>query len=101
MLSTMLLIARTDSESAKLISSPVDAVDHPYILGTTHAGPDVVPLAEVLANAEAAGKTGPEIDGLEGEWMAQHELCTFDEGSPAFFEVHWTEKPNFQSSFSL
>lgn len=77
----MLLIARTDSESAKLISSNVDAVDHPYILGTTHAGPDVLPLAEVLASAEASGKSGPEIDSLEGKWMAEHELCTLDEGA--------------------
>lgn len=78
----MLLIARTDSESAKLISSNVDAADHPFILGTTHAGlRDVMPLAEVLANAEARGKIGPEIDHLEAEWMAQHELCTFDQGA--------------------
>lgn len=87
MLSTMLLIARTDSESAKLISSSVDAADHPFILGTTHAGSDVVPLAEVLATAEATGKSGPEIDNLEGEWMAQHELCTFDEGPLVVFEM--------------
>lgn len=80
MLSTMLLIARTDAESAKLISSNIDAADHPYILGTTHAGADVVPLAEALANAEATGKTGPEIDQLEAEWTSGHELCTFDEG---------------------
>jgi isocitrate lyase len=84
MLSTMLLIARTDSESAKLISSNVDASDHPFILGTTHASPDVMPLAEVLANAEASGRTGPEIDRLEAEWMAQHELCTFDQGAGSF-----------------
>lgn len=79
MLSTMLLIARTDSESAKLISSNIDAADHPFILGTTHAGPEVQPLAEVLANAEASGKAGPEIDALEAAWMADHELCTFDQ----------------------
>lgn len=82
MLSTMLLIARTDSESAKLISSNVDAADHPFILGTTHA--DAVPLAEVLVKAEASGKTGSEIDHLEAEWMAQHELCTFDRGTYIF-----------------
>ena len=88
MLSTMLLIARTDSESARLISSNVDAADHPFILGTTHAGlPDVTPLAEVLANAEASGKIGPEIDHLEAEWMAQHELCTFDQGTSSFVAV--------------
>lgn len=77
LLSTMLLIARTDSESAKLISSNVDAADHPYILGTTKPG---TALAEVLASAEANGTVGSALDMLEGEWMAQHELCTFDQG---------------------
>lgn len=92
MLSTMLLIARTDSESAKLISSNVDPSDHPFILGTTHAPSDTMPLAEVLANAEASGRTGPEIDNLEAEWMAQHELCTFDQGTASFhpFELSST-----------
>jgi isocitrate lyase len=73
----MLLIARTDSESAKLISSNIDAADHPYILGTIKSG---TPLAEVLAAAEANGTVGTALDALEGEWMAQHELCTFDQG---------------------
>ncbi|KAF8320544.1 isocitrate lyase [Cantharellus anzutake] len=63
LLSTLLLIARTDSESAKLISSNIDAADHQYILGTTHT--------------DASGKTGSEIDALEIEWMGQHQLCTF------------------------
>lgn len=77
--STMLLIARTDAESAKLISSSVDPIDHPFILGSTEAG-NVKGLAEILAEAEMQGASGAEVDKLEGDWMAKHKLCTFDEG---------------------
>jgi len=78
MKSTMLLIARTDSESAKLISSTVDAADHEFILGVTKT--DSQPLAQAIAEAEAAGATGAEIDRLEAKWMEEHPLCTFNQG---------------------
>jgi len=67
MLSILLLIARTDSESAKFISSNVDAADYPFILGMTHAGPEVMPLPGIFANAEANGKIERDIDHLEAE----------------------------------
>ncbi|KAL4269182.1 Isocitrate lyase [Pleurotus pulmonarius] len=73
----MLLIARTDSESAKLLSSTVDASDHEFILGTTTQG--VKALAEVLADAEASGVSGAEIDALEQKWTASVNLCTFNQ----------------------
>lgn len=72
--STMHLIARTDSESAKLISSTVDKNDHGFILGTTKEG---TPLAEVLDDSEARGLSGAAIDKLEKEWMDAHPLSTF------------------------
>ncbi|KAK2461473.1 hypothetical protein APHAL10511_005936 [Amanita phalloides] len=75
--STMLLIARTDSESGKIISSNVDVADHEYIIGTTTKGSRA--LAEVLADAEARGASGPEIDYLEKEWTKAHALCTFNQ----------------------
>jgi isocitrate lyase len=84
--STMLLIARTDAESAKLISSTVDVDDHEFVLGTTtkdHKG-----LAQVLAEAEARGASGVEIDKLEREWTESHEICTFNQG-----EVFDAESP--------
>lgn len=77
MKSTMLLIARTDSESGKLLSSNVDVADHEFILGTTTKG---TPLAQVLAEAETRGATGAEIDRLEKEWTDSHKLCTFNQG---------------------
>ena len=78
MKSTMLLIARTDSESGKLISSNVDISDHEFIVGTTTKGTNS--LAQVLAEAEAKGATGAEIDLLEKEWTESHHMCTFNEG---------------------
>ncbi|KAM6498624.1 isocitrate lyase [Amanita muscaria] len=75
--STMLLIARTDSESGKLLSSNIDSADHEHILGTTTQ--DKRALAEVLAEAEAKGASGLEIDRVEKEWMSNHELCTFNQ----------------------
>jgi isocitrate lyase len=89
--STMLLIARTDAESGKLISSTVDVADQEHVLGTTtrsglatdgtkSAG---VPLSQVLAEAEARGVSGKDIDALEAKWTAEHDLCTFHEGRRA------------------
>ncbi|KAI5293926.1 hypothetical protein KEM52_004992 [Ascosphaera acerosa] len=71
-----LLIARTDAESGKLISSTIDVRDHEFILGTTTEGE---PLAEVLQRMEAEGKSGQEIDAFEAHWVKEHKLVTFDE----------------------
>jgi isocitrate lyase len=79
----MLLIARTDAESARLLSSTVDARDHPYIRGVRTRLPDGsqrLALAEVLDRAEAEGRGGAEIDNLEAKWLSEVRLTTFDEG---------------------
>ncbi|GAA6062564.1 hypothetical protein JCM10212_004877 [Sporobolomyces blumeae] len=74
-----LLIARTDAESAKLLSSSADARDHEFILGVeTHAGPKKA-LADEIMHAGLEGKSGAEIDRIEAEWMGGVELVTFDE----------------------
>ena len=72
-----LLIARTDSESGKLLSSAIDVRDHEYILGVTE---QVEPLAETLQSMELRGAAGSEIDQTEAEWVQNHKLMTFDEG---------------------
>lgn len=72
-----LLIARTDSESGKLISSTIDVRDHEYILGVTE---ETEPLAETLQAMEHAGASGAEIDQYEAQWVQDHKLVTFDEG---------------------
>ncbi|KAK3215284.1 hypothetical protein GRF29_19g2764700, partial [Pseudopithomyces chartarum] len=71
-----LVIARTDSESGKLISSAVDVRDHEFIKGVTE---DTEPLSETLQNMEAAGAPGSEIDAYEAAWVKRHKLVTFDE----------------------
>ena len=82
MKSTMLLIARTDSESGKLISSNIDIADHEFIVGTITSGTDS--LAQTLSDAEASGATGAEVDALEKQWTSSHEMCTFSQGKPCF-----------------
>jgi isocitrate lyase len=71
-----LVIARTDSESGKLISSAVDVRDHEFIKGVTE---DTEPLAETLQNMEADGAPGKDIDAYEAAWVKKHKLVTFDE----------------------
>lgn len=73
-----LVIARTDSESGKLLSSAVDVRDHEYILGVNE---NAEPLAETLQDMELRGVSGEEIDKYEAEWVKQHRLMTFDEGT--------------------
>lgn len=75
-----LLIARTDAESAKLISSTIDIRDHPFILGVeTEGRENAAPLSEAIAIAEANGASGAEISAIEERWMNSVELVTFDE----------------------
>ncbi|PCH34078.1 isocitrate lyase and phosphorylmutase [Wolfiporia cocos MD-104 SS10] len=72
----MLLIARTDAECARLISSTVDARDHAHILGVTSRDKA---LAEAIEDAEARGASAEEVGRVESEWLARNQLCTFDE----------------------
>lgn len=71
-----LLIARTDSESGKLLSNNIDVRDHEFILGVTEPS---APLAETLQRMEMEGASGPEIDEFELDWVKRHKLVTFDE----------------------
>ncbi|KAA8633202.1 hypothetical protein SMACR_05989 [Sordaria macrospora] len=81
-----LVIARTDSESGKLLSSSIDARDHEFILGV--ADTSITSLAETLADMEARGAPGPEIDAYEADWVKNTKLVTFDEAALAHFEKH-------------
>ena len=80
-----LVIARTDSESGKLLSSAIDVRDHEYILGVSE---DVEPLAETLQAMELEGATGEEIDSYEAKWVKEHKLMTFDEGTQHHFDKY-------------
>ncbi|EIW87124.1 isocitrate lyase and phosphorylmutase [Coniophora puteana RWD-64-598 SS2] len=74
LMNPMLLIARTDAESGKLLSSSIDPADHPYILGTTQPGR---PLAEAIGLAEAKGASAEEINHVEAVWLKANPLVTF------------------------
>ncbi|PNY22830.1 Methylisocitrate lyase, mitochondrial [Tolypocladium capitatum] len=76
-----LVIARTDSESGRLLSSAIDARDHEFILGVADAS--VEPLAETLQAMEARGAAGAELDAFEARWVAGAKLVTFDEAAVA------------------
>lgn len=79
-----LVIARTDSESGKLLSSAIDVRDHEFILGITE---ETEPLAEVLQEMELAGAPGPEVDQFESAWVKKHKLVTFDEAVEAHIKA--------------
>jgi len=81
-----LVIARTDSESGKLLSSAVDVRDHEFILGVTD--PAVEPLAETLQAMEARGAPGAEVDAFEADWVKRTRLVTFDEAATAHLRAH-------------
>lgn len=72
-----LIIARTDSESGKLLSSAIDVRDHEYIRGVTES---ITPLAEALQEMERKGAPGQDIDAFEKSWVQSHAMMTFDEG---------------------
>ncbi|KAH8484207.1 hypothetical protein H0E87_028587 [Populus deltoides] len=73
------LVARTDAEAASLIQSNVDARDHQFILGATNPNLRGKNLANLLAEAVAAGKTGAELQAIEDNWLAMAQLKTFSE----------------------
>ncbi|KAK2626480.1 hypothetical protein QTJ16_003655 [Diplocarpon rosae] len=81
-----LVIARTDSESGKLLSSAIDVRDHEFILGVTEDG--IEPLAETLQGMEMAGASGAEIDAFEADWVKNTTLVSCDEAVVMQFEAH-------------
>lgn len=100
-----LVIARTDAESGKLLSSAIDVRDHEFILGVTE---DVEPLADAIQRIEGEGKSGQEIDAFEARWIKEHKLCTFDEAAEAHLKKHacsavspYLETVKFKRNLSL
>ncbi|KAL8088087.1 hypothetical protein AgCh_038014 [Apium graveolens] len=73
------LVARTDAVAATLIQTNIDARDHQFILGVTNPTLNGKGLAFVLAEAMAAGKTGPELQAIEDNWLSMAQLKTFSD----------------------
>lgn len=78
-----LVVARTDSESGKLLSDTIDYRDHEFILGVAEP---VEPLANTLQDMESSGASGAEIDKFEAAWVKSTELMTFDEAAVKHFK---------------
>jgi isocitrate lyase len=70
-----LVVARTDSEAATLITSNIDDRDHPFILGCTNSS--LLPLNTVMVEAELARKTGDQLQAIEDGWIASAGLELF------------------------
>ncbi|KAH7336035.1 isocitrate lyase [Rhexocercosporidium sp. MPI-PUGE-AT-0058] len=85
-----LVIARTDSESGKLLSSAIDVRDHEFILGVAEEG--IEPLAETLQGMELAGASGADIDNFEADWVKNTKLMSCDEAVAKQFEAHGVSK---------
>lgn len=92
--SETLVIARTDSESGKLLSSAIDVRDHEFILGVTE---DVEPLAETLQAMELSGAPGSEIDKFEAAWVKKHKLVTFDEVVKSHLDAEGADSSEYMS----
>lgn len=72
-----ILVCRTDSEAAQLLTSNIDRRDHPFILGATN--PNLRPLVTVLEEAVKAKKSAQQIHAIQEQWLDEAELVTFTE----------------------
>jgi isocitrate lyase len=78
-----ILIARTDSESGKLLSSNIDVRDHEFILGVADIEKrGVKRQSEMLYELELSGASTAEINAAELEWTQKYPLITFADGFP-------------------
>lgn len=86
-----LIVARTDSEAATLITSNIDSRDHPFIIGVTNPQ-CVIPLVEVLDKAQSENRSGDELSRIEEDWTREANLKTYPQ---AIYDViKDSNKPN-------
>ncbi|EIM81663.1 isocitrate lyase [Stereum hirsutum FP-91666 SS1] len=93
-----LVIARTDSEAATLITTNVDERDHAFILGSTNAS--LKPLVTTMIEAEAQGKTGDTLQAIEDEWIAAAGLQLFTTVLADALKSQTNASPDTLSKFS-
>ncbi|KAF8322626.1 isocitrate lyase [Clavulina sp. PMI_390] len=82
-----LVVARTDSEAATLITSNIDDRDHCFIQGTTNPAL-TESLVNALTKAEAKGVNGPELQDIEDKWITAANLKTFPEALTEAYAAH-------------
>ena len=76
-----IVVARTDSEAATLITTNVDERDHAFILGTTNV--DLEDLVNVMTKAEREGASGDKLQAVEDDWTRKAKLCLFNDAAAA------------------
>lgn len=77
--SDLVIVARTDSEAATLISSTIDVRDHYYVVGATNPEVEDQPFAEVMDKAILAGASSSELAQIEAQWCKKAGLKLFHE----------------------
>ncbi len=77
-----LIVARTDAEAATLITSTIDARDHPFILGATKKPSKS--LVDAMNDAQNSGITGATLQEIEDKWILDADLKLYSE---AVFEI--------------
>jgi isocitrate lyase len=72
-----LVVARTDSEAATLLTTNIDEHDHPFVLGATVPPHGGMSLVKALTKAESEGVTGPRLQEIEDNWIEHAKLKLF------------------------
>jgi len=72
-----IVVCRTDSEAATLITTNVDARDHPFVLGTTNE--NLEDLVSVMTRAEGQGKSGAALQAIEDAWTKDADLILYND----------------------
>ncbi|EDO19259.1 hypothetical protein Kpol_1036p1 [Vanderwaltozyma polyspora DSM 70294] len=78
--SDLVLVARTDSEAATLISSTIDPRDHYFVVGATNPEmDDDLSFADCMNQAIISGSSGNDLQVLENNWCEKAGLKLFHE----------------------
>ena len=85
------VVCRTDSEAAKLLTTNIDPRDHPFILGSTNPALNIS-LARVMDQAEAQGQFADQLNELESNWIKQANLKTYGEAVAEVLQKTHPEK---------
>jgi isocitrate lyase len=72
-----IIVARTDAEAATLLTSNIDARDHPFVLGSTN--PNLPALVTAMEQARAQGKTGAALQAVEDKWLESAGIKLYHE----------------------
>lgn len=79
-----IIVARTDAEAATLITSNIDARDHPFIIGTTNKS--IGSLYDAMRDAEIKGIQGADLAAIEEQWIQKANLVTYGQAISAELE---------------